>query len=162
MADTARGAVSITPVVTVAADSDSDAVDVIHHQINQTLGGKLEYAKADDNDKWFYTTSKDVSSDADLLSGNYTDAGTMATTDHVKFLFVKHSGTSDGTTANSADLFINIRGQNAATVADVIELGSEEAIILKFKNGLDVNDIHAMSDNGSTIRCTIVAICDDV
>ena len=47
MADTARGVVSMTPVVTITADDDSDAVDVIHHQIKQSLGGKLEYAKAD-------------------------------------------------------------------------------------------------------------------
>ena len=42
MADTARGRVSMTPVVTVAADSDSESVDVIHHDIDGSLGGVLE------------------------------------------------------------------------------------------------------------------------
>ena len=60
MADTARGAVSMTPVVTILADADADAVDAIHHDIKSSLGGPLEYAKVDVNDKWFYTTSKDV------------------------------------------------------------------------------------------------------
>ena len=162
MADTARGAVSMTPVVTVAADSDSDSVDVIHHDIKQTLGGKLEYVKANDNDKWFYSTSKDVSTDADLISGTYTDAGTVATGDHVKFLYLEHSGTSDGTTANTADLLITLDGGNPISVVDVIEIGSGESIILKFKDGLDVASLHASSDNGSTIRCTVAAIIDDV
>lgn len=162
MADTARGAVSMTPVVTIAADSDADSVDAIHHDIKQTLGGKLEYAKADANDKWFYTTSKDVSTDADLISGAYTDAGTAATTDHVKFLYIQHSGTTNGSTATSADLYLNLRGQNGVSVSDTIEIGSGESIILKFKDGLDVANLHACSDNGTTIRCTVVAIVDDV
>ena len=41
MADTARGAVSMTPVVTIAADSDADAVDAIHHNIKTSVGGDL-------------------------------------------------------------------------------------------------------------------------
>ena len=47
MADTARGAVSMTPVVTIAADSDADAVNAIHHDIKSSLGGVLEYEKAE-------------------------------------------------------------------------------------------------------------------
>ena len=43
MADTARGAGSMTPIVTIAADSDADSVDAIHHDIKSTLGGVLEY-----------------------------------------------------------------------------------------------------------------------
>ena len=41
MADRAQGAVSFTPVVTIAADSDADAVDAIHHDIKGSLGGDL-------------------------------------------------------------------------------------------------------------------------
>ena len=50
MADIARGKVSMTPVVTIAADSDADSIDAIHHDIKSTLGGKLEYAKAEYSD----------------------------------------------------------------------------------------------------------------
>ena len=53
MADTARGVVSMTPVVTIAADSDADAVDAIHHDIAGSLGGNLTYSFGGD-DKWFY------------------------------------------------------------------------------------------------------------
>ena len=89
MADTARGAVSMTPVVTIAADSDADAVNAIHHDIKSTLGGVLEYEKADGNDKWFYTTSRDVTgTSADLISGTFTEGGTAHTADHVKYLFI--------------------------------------------------------------------------
>ena len=92
MADTARGAVSMTPVVTIAADADADAVDAIHHDIKTSLGGVLEYTKANSDDKWFYTTSRDVTgTSADLIAGDFTETGTIATSDHVKFLFLKNS-----------------------------------------------------------------------
>ena len=163
MADTARGAVSMTPVVAIAADSDADAVDAIHHDIKSSLGGKLEYEKADANDKWFYTTSRDVTgTSADLISGDFTEGGTAATSDDVRYLFVKHSGTTDGSTATTAKVYINLDGSNAASVANVIELGANEAINLKFKaaTGVDVANLHVATSTG-TVRCTVAAIIDD-
>ena len=44
MADTARGAVSMTPVVTIAADSDADSVDAIHHNIKTSVGGDCTFS----------------------------------------------------------------------------------------------------------------------
>jgi hypothetical protein len=163
MADTARGSVIMTPVVTIDADADADAVDAIHHDIKSSLGGKLEYAKVDANDKWFYTNSKDVTgTSADLISGDFTETGTVATADDVRYLFVKHSGTTDGSTVTSAKVYINLDGSNAASVANVIELGANEAINLKFKaaTGVDVANLHAATSTG-TVRCTVAAIIDD-
>ena len=164
MADTARGAVSMTPVVTVTADSDSDSVDVIHHDIKQTLGGKLEYAKADANDKWVYSASRDITgSSADLIASGtaFTEGGTTTTNDHVKYLFLKNSGTTDGSTSTSAKVYICLDAGDAASVGDVLEIGAGEAINLKFKDGLNAADIHAATSTG-TVRCTIAAILDDV
>ena len=164
MADTARGAVSMTPVVTIAADSDADSVDAIHHDIKGTLGGKLEYEKADANDKWVYSASRDLTAtSADLIASGtaFTEGGTTATGDHVKYLFLKNSGTTDGSTATSAVVYICLDAGDAAAVGDVIEVGANEAINLKFKDGLDAADVHAATSTG-TVRCTIAAILDDV
>lgn len=164
MADTARGVVSMTPVVTIAADDDSDAVDVIHHQIKQSLGGKLEYEKADANDKWVYSTSRDITgTSADVIASgtSYTDSGTTLVGDHIKYLFLKNSGTTDGTTATSAKVYICLDAGDAASVGDVLEVGANEAINLKFKDGLDCGDVHVATSTG-TVRCTIAAILDDV
>ena len=164
MADTARGVVSMTPVVTIAADSDADLVDAIHHDIKQSLGGKLEYAKADANDKWVYSASRDITgSSADLIANGtaFTEGGTTTTSDHVKYLFLKNSGTTDGSTSTSAKVYICLDAGDAASVGDVLEIGAGEAINLKFKDGLDAADIHAATSTG-TVRCTIAAILDDV
>jgi len=164
MADTARGAVSMTPVVTIDADSDADSVDAIHHDIKGTLGGVLEYAKADASDKWVYSTSRDITgTSADLITAGtaFTEGGTTATGDHVKYLFIKNSGTTDGSTTTSAKVYICLDAGDAASVGDVIEIGANEAINLKFKDGLDSADVHAATSTG-TVRCTIAAILDDV
>jgi|TARA_R100000084_G_scaffold108774_1_gene72498 hypothetical protein len=163
MADKARGAVSMTPVVTIAADSDADSVDAIHHDIKSTLGGVLEYEKADANDKWFYSTSVDVTaSHANLISGDFTEGGTAATSDDVRFLFVKHSGTTDGSTATTAKLYLTFDGGDGAAQADAVEVGANEAIVLKFKSasGVDVDNLHGATSSG-TVRCTVAAIIDD-
>ena len=163
MADIARGKVSMTPVVTIAADSDADAVDAIHHDIKGSLGGKLEYTKVDANDKWFYSTSTDVTnSHANLISGNFTEGGTVATSDDVRFLFLKNSGTTDGTTSTSSKIYLTLDGGDGASVADAIEIGPNESINLKFKSasGVDVDNLHAASSSG-TVRCIVAAIIDD-
>tara|TARA_R100000306_G_C4290682_1_gene99901 strand:- start:43 stop:540 length:498 start_codon:yes stop_codon:yes gene_type:complete len=164
MADTARGVVSMTPVVTIAADADADAVNAIHHDIKGTLGGKLEYEKADANDKWVYSASRDITgTSADLIASgtSFTEGGTSTTSDHIKYLFLNNSGTTDGSTTTSAKVYICLDAGDAASVGDVIEVGASEAINLKFKDGLDAADVHAATSTG-TVRCTIAAILDDV
>ena len=67
MADRAQGAVSFTPIVTIAADSDADAVDAIHHNIKGALGGPSTYTVADGNDKWFYAPNVIVTNSSEEL-----------------------------------------------------------------------------------------------
>jgi hypothetical protein len=165
MADTARGAVSMTPVVTIAADADADAVNAIHHDIKATLGGKLEYEKADANDKWVYSASRDIAaSSADLIPAgtSFTEGGTTVDADDVRYLFLKHSGTTDGTTSTSSVVYINLDGSDAASVPNVIEVGKDEAIVLKLKasGGVECQNLHVGTSSG-TVRCTIAAIVDD-
>ena len=165
MADTARGAVSMTPVVTIDADADADAVDALHHDIGGSLGGVLEYAKADANDKWVYSAARDIAAaSADLIPNGtaFTEGGTTVVGDDVRFLFLKHSGTTDGSTTTSSIVYINLDGSDAASVANVIALGKDEAIILKFKSatGVDCDNLHVGTSSG-VVRCTLAAIVDD-
>jgi len=163
MADKARGKISMTPVVTIAADSDADAVDAIHHDIKGSLGGKLEYVAVDAFDKWFYSTSTDVTaSHANLISGNFTSGGSIATSDDIRFLFLKNSGTTNGTTSTSSKIYLTLDGGDGASVSDAIEIGPNESINLKFKSssGVDVDNLHAATSSG-TVRCTVAAIIDD-
>ena len=168
MADRAQGAVSFTPIVTIAADSDADAVDAIHHDIKGALGGSLTYT-ASGNDKWYYapnvivtTTSTELIADeADDLTNlvgatgdpaapneaigseaHFTEGGNIdAGTDDIKLLFIKNTGTSDstGTTTTNSVYFCLDDGTAAFNGVDSIELAPGEAFLAKMN--VKCNDI---------------------
>jgi len=161
MADTARGRISITPVVTIAADDDANSIDAIHHDIKQTLGGKLEYAAADATEKWYYSTSRDMTTSADyLMAGSFTSGGSIALGDKVKFLYVEHTGTTDGTTATSADLYLTFDAGEGSTQTDSLLISAGESFMCKTRDS-QVGHINGDTSSG-TIRCKVLAILDDV
>ena len=157
MADRAQGAVSFTPIVTIAADSDADAVDAIHHNIKGALGGDLAFTVQDGDDNWFYAPNVIVTATSEELFGasdNATDlvgasgdqtngpneAVAAAVTftnddladcdaDKLWFLFIKNTGTSDtsGTTTTNS-VYVSLDTTAAAYNAlDNIEIKSGEA-----------------------------------
>ena len=157
MADRAQGAVSFTPIVTIAADSDADAVDAIHHNINGSLGGSLTFTVQDGDDNWFYAPNVIVTSSSEELFGasddatdlvgasgdqtngpneaagaavTYTDDSTAdCSADKVWFLLVKNTGTSDtSNTSTTNSVYISLDGTAAAYNAlDNIEIKDGEA-----------------------------------
>ena len=157
MADRAQGAVSFTPIVTIAADSDADAVDAIHHNIKGALGGDLTFTVQDGDDNWFYAPNVIVTNSSEELFGasdNATDlvgasgdqtngpneaAGAAVTftddstadcdAEKVWFLFIKNTGTSDtSNTSTTNSVYFNLDGGTAAHgTADQIEVAAGEA-----------------------------------
>jgi len=157
MADRAQGAVSFTPVVTIDADADADAVDAIHHNIKGALGGDLTFTVQDSDDNWFYapnviaTTTSDelfgasddntdlVGASGDQTNGpneaagnavTYTDDSTAdCSADKLWFLFVKNTGTSDtDNTSTTNSVYISLDTTAAAYNAlDNIEVKAGEA-----------------------------------
>ena len=157
MADRAQGVVSFTPVVTIAADSDADAVDAIHHNIKGALGGDLTFTVQDGDDNWFYAPNVIVTSSSEELFGasddatdlvgasgdqtngpneaagaavTYTDDSTAdCSADKVWFLFVKNTGESDpSSTTTTNSVYISLDGTAAAHNAlDNIEVKAGEA-----------------------------------
>tara|TARA_R110002020_G_scaffold348971_2_gene562638 strand:+ start:11106 stop:11711 length:606 start_codon:yes stop_codon:yes gene_type:complete len=153
----AQGAVSFTPIVQIAADLDADAVNAIHHNIKQSLGGDLTFTTQDAADKWYYapnviaTTTSDelfggsddntdlVGATGDQVNGpneavdqpvDFTD-GTQAdcSADKLWFLFVKNTGTSDtDNTASTNSVYLSFDGTAAGyNVLDNIEIKAGEA-----------------------------------
>ena len=157
MADRAQGSVSFTPIVTIDADADADAVDAVHHDIKGSLGGELTFTAQDADDRWFYapnvictTTSdelfgaSDDNTDLDGASGDqvngpneaapaavtFTD-GELAdcSADKVFFLFVKNTGTSDvAGTVSTNSVYLSFDGTAAGyNVLDNIEIKAGES-----------------------------------
>lgn len=101
-------------------------------------------------------------SNADIRIDNISISNSVNKSDDVRFLFLKNSGTSDGVTSTSSDVYLTLDGGDGQSASDVIELGPKEAINLKFKasSGVDVDNLHAVTSSG-TVRCEVAAIIDD-
>ena len=157
MADRAQGNISFQPIVTIAADSDADAVDAIHHDIKRSLGGKLTFTVADGDDNWFYAPNVIVTTTSDELFGasddntdlvgasgdqsngpneavgaavTFTDASLAdCSADKVWFLFIENTGTSDtSNTSTTNSVYVSLDGTAAAYNAlDNIEIKAGEA-----------------------------------
>ena len=181
MADTARGAVSMTPVITIAADTDADSVDAIHHDFKSTLGGSIEVDSSSGFTavKWWGGEYLVAASSADLIGGHatgtyygsdavvgdFTDGTALATTDEIKMVCVENLAFSDTakTTASTAKIYMCLDGGDAASQLDVVEIGPNESIVLKFKTGaagVDIANLHATSSS-STLLVRVCALVDD-
>ena len=138
------------------------------------------YTPADANDKWYYKlVNVRHNASADLIEGNYLSKSTgvdtgstnaaVTTSDKVRFLFIKNTATSDGSTSSDESIYVCFDGGTAAyNLADAIEIGSGESWYGKLPN-TTVGDIHAISgDSGASsageasVTCMVIAILDDV
>jgi len=158
----------------MAADRATVSVSasLLPDEIKTTVGGTSVYDIDDigDTNKWTYslTIVGASSEDALLASVPYLGQGTAeegATasangTDDIVFLFVKHSGTSDGSTATTANLHLHLSGGTAtgSAVGDIV-LGPNECFFAKLGN-TEIDDVNADSSSGS-IQAQVFAICDD-
>ena len=181
MADTGRAAVSMTPVITIAADDDANAVDAVHHDFGGSLGGKLEVDTSSGFTavKWWGGEYLLAASSADLIGGHtsgtfygsdavvgdFTEGTAFATTDEVKMVCVENLAFSDTakTTASTAKVYMCLDGGDAASQLDVVEVGPNESIVLKFKTGaagVDIDNLHAASSSGNCL-VKVAALIDD-
>jgi hypothetical protein len=134
------------------------------------------------NEKWYYKDTIVSNSNTNLIKGYFmgSHAGTaisgavnqITTSDKVRFLFIKNTGTTDGSTSTTEAVTICFDGGVAAyNLGDGIEIGPGEVFFCKCPNAT-TDDIHAitvdtnMNDAGSAgegnVLCNVAAIIDDV
>ena len=152
-------------------------------EIQKKLTGlSVTVTPATANEKWFYGLVNVTTTSNNLIRGIFlsNSAGidttsinaTIAATDKVRFLFIKNTGTTDGSTATTEAINICFDGNTAAyNLADAIEIGPGEAWFGKLPNTV-VENLHAvsidtnMNDAGSAgegnVQCIVAAIIDDV
>ena len=139
------------------------------------------YTTADANDKWFYSIVNvaHTGGAADLITGNFlsNSAGiaagssnaTITVSDKVKFLFIKNTATTDGSSAATDSIYLTIDGSTAAhNATNVIEIGSGESWYAKLTN-TTVGNLHAINGDAAgagtgeaNVQCVVAAIIDDV
>ena len=150
----------------------SISASLLPDEIKTSVSGTTIYDLDDlgDNNKWTYslTIVGASSEDALLASVPYLGQGTAEegatatsnSSDDVVFLFIKHTGTTDGSTATTATLNINLGGGTAtgSAVGDIV-LKPNECFYARLGN-TEINDVNADSSSGD-IQAMVFAICDD-
>ena len=140
----------------------------------------FSYTPADVNDKWFYglINVPHNTGSVDLISGEFlsnsagkatgSSTASITTSDKVKFLFIKNTGTTDGSSSTDESVMLVFDGSavaHSSTNAVVIDAG--ESWFAKMPN-TTVEDLHARtadSDQTSargSVQCIVAAILDDV
>ena len=158
----------------MAADKATVNVSASHlpEEIKTSVGGTTVYDLNDlgDNNKWTYSLTIVGASSEDALLASVpflgqgtAEEGATATvngTDDIVFLFIKHTGTTDGSTASTANLHLNLGGGTAtgSAVGDIV-LKPNECFYARLGN-TEIDDINADSSSGS-IQAMVFAVCDD-
>ena len=151
----------------------SISASLLPDEIKTSVGGTLIYDLDDfgDNNKWAYSlTIVGASSEDALLAtvaylgqGTDEEGGTasVAGTDDVLFLFVKHTGTTDGSTTTTATLALNLAGTAATgSAAGDIVLKPGECFAARMGTANPMANINADSSSGK-IQAQVNVIADD-
>ena len=140
----------------------------------------FSYTPADANDKWFYRiiNVRHNTGGVDLISGAFVSnsagiatgstTASITTSDKVKFLFIKNTGTTDGSSSTDESVMLVLDGSTVAHgTTNAIEISSGESWYAKLPN-TTVGDLHAISADpdqtvgGGNVQCIVAAILDDV
>ena len=154
---------------------------ILPDEIQATLKDlTFSYTPADANDKWFYgivNVPHDTGA-VDLITGKFlsNSAGVMAgianadiaTSDKIKFLFIKNTGTTDGSSSTDESIMLVQDGSTVAhSSTNALEISAGQSWFAKMPN-TTVGDLHARTADpdqtagGGSVQCIVAAILDDV
>ena len=135
----------------------SSVATILPDSIKTKLRGQLDFSvttslTASSGDGWIYAEPSVTHTSADILGttedyiGPTTGAGAVATGDKLKWIVIKHTGTTNGKTSSGSGVMISLDGTTATSSYKGIFLAPGEMIALKSPNAT-VADLHAITVN---------------
>ena len=160
----------------------SIAASVLSDISKMSIGSTISYEPADAGDKWVYTERLINTASEPLLPttqpyiDQYANTGaqtTVASGDFYRWLLVKNTGTTDGSTSTDEGIVISLDADAAAhNEVEGIFIGPGETWISKFPSSTSQADVYAITVNitsgvpsstgDGAVLCIIAAIMDDV
>ena len=150
------------------------SASLLPDSMKTSIGGATVYDLNDtgNNNKWIYvrmqtdgTTARDLVTEDGVQYLNetitYTDTIplTVAADDDVVFIAIKNNGTTDGTSASTANLLVGLSGGDLAANSGTIIIEPNEVWFARLM-GEALSDINAKSSSGD-LSYEVFAILDD-
>ena len=147
---------------------------ILPDNIKLSINGITTYDLNDvgNNNKWIYIRMQtDGTTSRDLVNTNgvhyfnsvidYNDSFeiTDETNDDVVFLLIKNTGTTDGSTASTADLYVGLSAGDTAQDSGTIVISPNEVWFARLR-GETLRDINAASSSGD-LSYDVYAVLDD-
>ena len=159
----------------------SVSASVLSDISKMSIGSTMSYEPADSGDKWVYTERLINTASEPLLPttqpyiDQYANTGaqtTVASGDFYRFLVIKNTGTTDGSTATTEGIVLSLDVDNAAHgEAEGIFIDSGDTWVGKFPatTQADVYAISVAVTSGApsgvgtgVVLCIIAAVMDDI
>ena len=165
--------------------NSSISASVLKDSLKPSMSGSLIYEPGDASEKWVYverkisTASEPLLTTSDVYIDENTHTGapaTVASGDVYRWVCIKNTGTTDGSTSSNEAIVVSLAG-DAAAVGEVegIMIGPGEMWVGKFPSATTQAHIHAISVDGSasglgyanstgegTVHCIIAAVLHDI
>ena len=158
------------------------SASILNDLAKNTLGGDMSFTPRDANDLWFYGEMiYDATSDPLIKDGmqyaeraHRGDGAELITdsADQLRWLAVKNTGTTDGSTTTTEGVVISLNGDAAAyDEVEGIYIGAGELWVCKFPSVTTLATPHIAtvavtsdvpSGTGSDVMCIVAAIIDNV
>lgn len=136
---------------------------VLPDEIAKNIAASLTVSPADATEKWYYKLTSVSNASSNLMAGYFTDytavdddtaPTAIATSDTVKFLFIKNTDTTN-------DVYINLDGGVITTAdGDAIKISAGNSLAIELPN-TTVGNLNAIT-SASTVNCIVAALLDDV
>jgi|TARA_R100000049_G_C1891393_1_gene44341 hypothetical protein len=158
------------------------SASILNDVSKMSLAGGMSFAPRDANDLWVYKEIIfDSASEPVIRAGIqfeeriYRSDGTELEThasDTIKWLAIKNTGTTDGSTSTTEGIVVSLNGDAAAfDEVEGIYIGSGELWVSKFPSATTIAQLYAASvavtndvpsGTGSDVLCIVAAIVDNV
>ena len=160
------------------ADAASVTVSatVLPDEIAKTISGSMTVTPADASEKWYVKVTNVTTSHGDLIQGNFLNEEAVGqahdavdVADEVKFLFVKNTGTTDGSSSTTDGICISLNDTTPAhDLSQIIVVGAGESWYARLPKET-VAHIHAVGCNqavsgaaSGNVQCIVAALIHDV
>jgi len=124
-----------------------------------SVGGSCTYV-ATLNDRFFYDGSVDVTTNANLITGDFTNGVAVAADDLIQHVCIRHTGVDDNGDVTDQDIHVTLDGGAPKAANDAIEINPNGSFIMTPYN-LRVDKLLVCSDDDSNVIVEVVAIILD-